>query len=318
MKQPLLIHQPSLTRQFDRRSDRILQADFLLREVERRMLARLDFIKVAPTTILDLSCGRGQGARALQERFQDAHVLALDVSWSMLARSLETSSTISGSGRGLTGVLNRLRAGVERALEPPKKLPSLLAANAHALPFADASVDLIWTNLAMHWWLDPVKVIAECRRVLRPHGLLIMSSFGPDTLVELRQLNARYSKEEFAPTFQDLHDVGDALNQHKFADPVMDMERLTIEYRNTDQLLADLRAFGGNSLKLRHAGLKGRQWLQAMQNKLAAEFSLLQQQNKVFTLTFEIVYGHAWAPMNKQLPEGYSPIEFRPRSSAKP
>jgi malonyl-CoA O-methyltransferase len=193
-----------------------------------------------------------------------------------------------------------------------------VAADAHALPFSNGSFDLVWTNLSMHWWVDPVKVLAECRRVLRPEGLLIMSGFGPDTLTELRHLNAQFDEREFVPTFQDLHDVGDALNQHQFADPVMDMERLTIQYQQPDRLLADLRAMGGNSLTARDAGLKGVGWLRALNRHLASEFAAVQKHGNAFSLSFEIVYGHAWVPKPKSLPDGYSPIEFRPRQSRMP
>ncbi len=125
-------------------------------------------------------------------------------------------------------------------------------ADAHALPLADASVDLIWSNLALHWFAAPERAVGEWYRVARPGGLAHFSFFGVDTLAELRALGARMM------AFHDLHDIGDLLAAAGFADPVMDSERLTLTWAGPQALLGDLHALGGNALRGRFRGLLGR------------------------------------------------------------
>jgi malonyl-CoA O-methyltransferase len=320
MKNPLSIDRLSVARQFDRRANRLAEVDFLLREVQRRMFSRLEYIKIEPSVVLDIGCGLGQGAEGLAARFPSAQVVAADLSQNMVfkAAKLQADKTKPNKRKGsvkstlarrlpnaVSGFFNKLLGG-----DPPKRpaVPQkqqnevqFLVGDAHMLPLATGSVDLIFSNLALHWFDDPVSAIAEWRRVIKPGGLVMFSSFGPDTLKEMAILGVQL------PTFQDLHDLGDALQTQKFAEPVMDMEALSISYQDPARLLADIRNLGGYPLKRRHSGLRGRRFADTVANSLSTLTP--------GSVSFELVYGHAWAPKGPWLPEGYAPIEFRPRST---
>jgi malonyl-CoA O-methyltransferase len=325
MKNPLSIDRLSVARQFDRRASRLAEVDFLLREVQRRMFSRLEYIKIEPSVVLDIGCGLGQGAQGLAARFPFAQVVAADLSQNMVTQaarlqvevakannpksafgSVLASATFGASFSNSVGgfVRKLLGSDASKVAVVPEKQQSqvqFLVADGHSLPLATGSVDLVFSNLALHWFDDPVSAIAEWRRVIKPGGLVMFSSFGPDTLKELASLGVEL------PTFQDLHDLGDALQTQKFAEPVMDMEALSISYQDPKRLLNDLRNLGGYPLKRRHSGLRSRKFGQCVITGLA---NLAPG-----AVSFELVYGHAWAPKGPWLPEGYAPIEFRPRST---
>ena len=326
MKQPQLINRLSLRRQFDRRAESIANADFLLREIERRAFERLDYIKLQPQVILDVGCGQGKGTMKLAQRFVQAQVIGMDQSPAMIAGCQRRYQAPTATTNGLKSLANTVKRWLPSAKQaspqPVGQSIQWMCADSHQIPLPDASVDLIWSNCAMHWFADPREVIAQWRRILRPNGLLMFTSFGVQTLQELSALGA------VLPTFQDMHDIGDQMQNQKFAEPVMDMETLHFTYQHAADVLRDVRAIGGNAIgtnaavtslnsaslggdssvgptfAANHAkGLRGR----------ALKQQILANLVSVDCLTFEIVYGHAWAPAQKRLPEGYSPIEFRPR-----
>ena len=245
MKQPQLINRLSLRRQFDRRAESIANADFLLREIERRAFERLDYIKLQPRVILDVGCGQGKGTLALAQRFNQAKVIGLDQSPAMIAmcERLHTplhtpfgrgndDLDINGYGpnryspkgyffKGLASLSNSLGRWLP-PFEPPREPKPTsqpihwICADTHQIPLPDESVDLIWSNCAMHWFADPREVIKQWRRILRPNGLLMFTCFGVQTLEQLAALGV------LLPTFQDMHDIGDQMQNQKFAEPVMD------------------------------------------------------------------------------------------------
>ena len=302
-------------------------ADFLLREIERRGFERLDYIKLQPQVILDVGCGQGRGTVAFAQRFNQAQVIGLDQSPAMIAMCERLHSTnrrgdngfaatglaATGLGakgltakgltaKGLAPLANTLKRWLPKAKpagEPKQSSQPIrwVCADTHQIPLSDQSVDLIWSNCAMHWFVDPREVIKEWRRILRPNGLLMFTCFGVQTLEQLAALGV------LLPTFQDMHDIGDQMQNQKFAEPVMDMETLHLTYKQGADVLRDVRALGGNALDQRRLGLRGRGFKQQVLDRL----------HEVDRLTFEIVYGHAWAPAHRLLPDGYSPIEFRPR-----
>jgi malonyl-CoA O-methyltransferase len=286
MRTPLAIATESVKRQFDRRAASMQAADFLLREIERRMFERLDLIKLVPEHALDLGCGAGAGLQVLRQRFPQAQLTGLELAPKMALRAQQAVAAAQPSA--LTRIVKRLGNN-------PVGSSTVRAGDAHAIPLPDSALQLIWSNLAFHWFADPLKVLAECKRTLRADGLLMLSFFGVDTAKELRALGVEL------PTFQDMHDVGDALVNLGFAQPVVDMETLTFTYTDAAALLADVRAIGGNPLVGRGKGLhtprQKQQWL--------ASLSPLK------ALTIEVVYVHAWLPAKSKLPEGYAPIGFR-------
>ncbi len=249
MKEPFPAIDPRAAR---RRSERSAAsyagASRIEAEVGARMLERLDYVKIAPRRILDAGSGPAREAKALLRRYPKAQFLALDFA------------------------LPRLR---RRFLE--KKI--LVCGDIVQLPLAEGSVDLVWSNMALHWTADPQRALREFERVLAPQGLLMLSTLGPDTLKELRAAAGTARVHAFI----DMHDVGDMLVAAGFAAPVMDMEMIAMEYTGSNDLLTDLRASGQTSARADRArGLAGRRFGAQLRAGLAPR------------ATFEVVYGHAW------------------------
>ncbi|MFM1987054.1 MAG: hypothetical protein RJA99_11 [Pseudomonadota bacterium] len=300
MAEPSDLDRRSVRRQFDRRAASPDPADWLLREVERRMIERLELVKLEPARVLDVGCGLGDGVRRLRGRWPRARVLGVDLSPRRAAAAAALDRP--GPGAWTQGLVRRL-TGRGDAL-PAGPLGHYVAADAHALPVASDSVDLVWSNLAFHWFDDVPAAIAEWYRVLRPGGLLMFSAFGVDTLAELRAAGLH------TPALPDLHDVGDALVEAGFAEPVMDGERLSVTWTDPLKLLADLRALGGDARRRRPRGLATR----AQRDRaLAGACERLRgvDPSAPMGVGFELVYGHAWVGPRKKRADGWAPIEFR-------
>jgi malonyl-CoA O-methyltransferase len=278
---------------------KVRESDFLRREVANRMHERLALVKLAPQAILDAGCGEGADLISLQKRYADAQLHGIDASPAMLATAREQQgSALSSLNRVLGQWLPaRLRGGMQ---------PTLASGDFAQLPFAANAFDLVWSNLALHWHPQPDRVYAEWRRVLRVDGLLMFSCFGPDTLKELRSAFAEVDQAPHALPFVDMHDFGDMLVEVGFSTPVMDMETITLTYENTDKLLADVRALGGNPLATRRRSLIGRAaWNRAMQHLEAS-----RRADDRIPLTFEVIYGHAFRPVPRTTSRGESIIRF--------
>ena len=299
MLKPPDLDRDAVRRQFDRRARTIGDADFLLREVEHRMLERLEPVRLAPSMLVDVGCGIGQGISALMQRYAGARALGIDSSPAMLGAASQLRRRTESVSRRLQRLLSIGAPGAQD--------PLWCAADAARLPLARSSADLLWSNLAWHWLADPVAVAAEWYRVLRPQGLLMFSALGVDSLKELRGLGA------MLPEFPDLHDIGDLLGQTGFADPVLDTERLNVTWRDPARLLADLHRLGGNALRGRCRGLATpRQrdgWLRTVDGLRGADGQI--------SISFEIVFAHAWCPPQKRLPDGATAVRWVPKTHLK-
>ena len=281
-----------LIRRFGRAAATYDQVSVLAREVARRMDERLDYIRVEPKRILDLGCGTGADLDAFGRRYPAAARIGADFALPMLARA-----------RGGRGLLGRLRAFGRPAA------PALVAADATALPFARACMSLVWSNLMLNWLADPLPALREMHRVLEVDGLLMFSTLGPDTLKELRAALPDAIGER-VHRFIDMHDLGDALVQAGFSDPVMDMEVLTLTYADPDELLRDLRLSGSaNASAARPRGLAGRSGWGSARRALDA----LRRDGRL-PATFEVVQGHAWKAAPKTTEDGRAVIRFQPRT----
>jgi malonyl-CoA O-methyltransferase len=269
------------------------QADFVSREAERRLLERLSLVRLQPAAILDLGCGQGLGLSALAQRYPQARLYGCDIAPEMLLRATQTLRPVS-------------RGWLARFARPSPGAPvSLFGADVASIPLKASSIDLLWSNLALPWIPNPQAAFDEWHRVIRPQGLLSFTALGVDSLIELRRAGAK-----MAP-FPDMHDLGDLLVAAGFAEPVMDVERMVLTYRDAQALLDDVRALGGNALRSRFRGLGSRarkqRWLQALESGRGAD-GLLR-------LTIELVFGHAWCPAKKRLPRGLSRVEFIERQA---
>jgi len=249
-------------------------------EICRRMLARLEYIKLEPVTVLDAGSGTGNAIPGLAARYPRARILALDLAPAMARRARARRSWWRGVLGG--GRLSAVCGDIEQ------------------LPLAAAQTDLIWSNLALQWVNEPARVFAEFHRVLRPAGLVMFSTFGPDTLKELRAAYGGADRRAHVHRFIDMHDVGDMLVKAGFADPVMDMEYLTLTYAAVRDLMRDLKAIGAhNAARGRPAGLTGKALLAAVERNYESA-----RRDGRLPATFEVVYGHAWKPQPRKTQDG--------------
>jgi malonyl-CoA O-methyltransferase len=261
-------------RRFERAAPTYAEASRLEAEIGVRMLERLDYMKIAPRRILDAGSGPSREARELRSRYPRSELVAVDFSVGML----------SAERAGLLGRLLK------------RKSRHLLCGDVTRLPLALGTIDLVWSNMTLHWVRDPLAAFKEFSRVLAPGGLLMFSALGPDTLKELRVAAGATRVHEFI----DMHDLGDMLVAAGFSAPVMDMEVLTFTYRDTDALLADLRAGGQTNARAdRPRGLSGKGFLKKLRATAGKRG------------TFEVVYGHAWKGVPRKLADGRDIVEFR-------
>lgn len=255
---------------FDRAAASYDAVAILQREVGARLLERLELIKLIPTRLLDMGCGTGELSGQLTRRFKKADLVCLDLAPAMLT-----------TARRKTGWFSKQR---------------FVCGDAESLPLADDSVDMILSNLTVQWCEDLDAVFRECRRVLRPGGLLMFSTLGPDTLKELRASWEVVDGYSHVNAFIDMHDVGDALIRARLADPVMDVETVQLTYGDVMQLMRDLKLLGAHNITAGRAqGLTGRRRLEALREAYESYRS-----QGVLPASYEVVYGHAWAPLQKQ------------------
>lgn len=250
---------------FDRAGAAYDEAATLQARVRAELLERLELFKLTPHVALDLGAGTGRGAQALRAAYRRSLILALDSAPGMLHAA-------------------RRRSGIFRRFER-------ILADAARLPLATASVDLVFSNLMLQWCNDLAGPLAEVRRVLSPGGLFACSTFGPDTLHELRAAWSAVDGDSHVNRFLDLHDVGDALVRAGFAEPVLDVERVVLTYADTTALMRDLKAIGAhNATRGRPRGLTSR----ARMEKMRTAYERFRRDGRV-PASFEIVYATAWA-----------------------
>jgi malonyl-CoA O-methyltransferase len=263
----------TVRRQFDRRAARFAVHDAIVREAGRRLVDRLQYIRLEPARVIDVGCGSGPTMPLLSARFPHATIAGVDLSEAMLAQR----------AGGLRDRLPRWLGG---------RMPPLVAADAGRLPIADDRVDMIFSNLMLHWHPEPHTLFPEWKRVLRIDGLLLFSCFGPDTLKELRAA-CRLTLPDARPMpFIDMHDFGDMMVASGLADPVMDAEVLTLTYASAPELVAEVRALGGNPRDDRATGLPSGRRARSLFDALGAQAG----DDGRIRLTFEIAYGHGWKP----------------------
>jgi malonyl-CoA O-methyltransferase len=259
----------------------------LQHRVEARLLEMLDYRddpalrNAPPGVVVDLGCGPGRAAATMQRRWPKAQVLALDLALPML-REARTASK-----RGIPLLT------VEWLSNPFARRPQPVCADARALPLAENSVDVLFSNLCLQWVEDLDAVFAGFRRVLRPRGLLLLSTFGPDTLWELREAFARADEAPHVSPFADIAGVGDALVRAGFHQPVLEREVETIAYPDLAALMRELRAIGAtNALAARRHTLTGRARFAAAERA----YEPLRRGDGTLPASWETITAMAWAP----------------------
>ena len=264
----------------------VLQASspWLHEEIASRMRERLEFIRLQPQSWAHWEPLRG-GVEAHRQLLQ--HYPKVPV-W-LVAAQAEEAQAVQSHTRAPWWRLARWTAPSAQWGTPPA-----------------GAVQMLWANMLLHHAADPQALIAAWHRALAVDGFLMFSCFGPDTLRELRQVYAQEGWPAPAHEFTDMHDWGDMLVHAGFAEPVMDMERITLSYETPERLLAELRELGRNLHVQRFAGLRGRRWRAQLLQALQA-LARPDEQGRL-CLTFGVVYGHALKPMARHKVQSESQI----------
>lgn len=270
---------------FSRAAARYDDSAWLQREIGQRLAESLDYVEDPVLfegqvdTVIDLGSGTGVESRLLQQRFPQATVFAVDAAMGMLKHSIEAPSWAE-----------KLRKWVK-----PQRNPIAIQADARALPFADHSVDLIFSNLCLQWIEDPKDVLNGFRRVLKPGGALIFSTFGPMTLHELRHAFAMADGESpHVSPFADIQHWGDALIATGFRNPVLDRDVMIEKHLDFKGLLQSLKAIGAtNAMQERRRTLTGKRRFDAAREVYD---QWRDPRDGQLPVTWEAVYALAWAP----------------------
>lgn len=269
-------------RAFSRAAHGYDDAAALQREVASRLLESLAYYEDrgggearVPQVVLDVGCGPGHATAAMQQRWPKAQVIALDLALPMVQEARRNA----GAGR--------------RRLLDFARRPQPVCADARALPLREASVDVLFSNLCLQWVEDLPAVFAGFRRVLKPDGLLLLSTFGPDTLYELRAAFAEADDAPHVSLFPSIGQFGDALIAAGFDDPVLDRDEFTLGHRDLGALMRELRTLGAtNAMHERRRSLTGR----ARFARAAQAYEQVRGRDGQLPATWEVVYAHAWGP----------------------
>jgi malonyl-CoA O-methyltransferase len=290
----------AVRRHFARAATTYDHAAVLQKEVGARLAERLDAVKLVPAVVLDAGCGTGDAQAELAARYPSARYVGLDVALPMLA----AARSKAGLGRSALARIFATFAGGRAASEP-----RFVCGDIVAMPFAAGAFDLVWSNLALQWVGDLPGALAEMSRVLAVDGLATFTTFGPDTLKELRAAFSAVDRHVHVSRFVDMHDIGDMLVGAGFADPVMQMDMMTLTYDDAGAMLRDLKAIGAtNAAHSRPRALMGRRrWERAL-----AALDATRRDGRI-AATFEVIYGHAWKVAPKRTRDGDAIVQFRPR-----
>ena len=234
---------------------------FLQSEIANRLAEKLKVISIKPQTIIDLGSGTGLLSNKTAEIFPNANLICVDFAQQSL---LKNSQNLK------------------------------VCANAYELPFASNSVDFIVSNLMMQWCPDLKALFNECFRVLKPKGLILFTTFGPDTLKELKRSWSAVDSSAHVNNFIDMHDIGDQMLQSGFQSPIMEMENITLTYEKVLDLMHDLKSIGAQNVGSRSKALTGKTKFK----KMIEMYESYRSDGKL-PATYEVIYGHAWKNENK-------------------
>ena len=298
-----LLDRAAVRRAFERAAATYDAAAVLQREVGQRMAERLGIVRLTPAVVLDAGCGTGEALGELRARYPRARLVGLDLAHAMTFAARRRVAAAQAGVRSLPGRL------LDAVGATGRERPLLVCGDICRMPIKPRCVDLVWSNLALQWVDELPPALAEFHRVLSVGGLLSFTTFGPDTLQELRRAFAAADDAVHLNRFVDMHDIGDMLVQAGFADPVMDMEVITMTYADAATLMRDLKAIGAqNSSAARRRGMTGRhQW-----QRMLAALDDFRREGRL-PATFEVLYGHAWKPEPRFADDGRAIVRLEPR-----
>lgn len=267
-----------IRRRFEKAAASFDSADFVHAVTREGLFARLSPLVIDATRVLDLGSATGSAGAQLRKRFGGAHIVSLDISHNMLSNSRRKRSRFSFSRT------------------------SFVQANASDLPFGDHGIDVVFSNLLLPFIDKPELVFAEVARVLRKGGLFAFATLGPDSLLEISRAWSHVDDHAHVNRFLDMHDVGDALLRSGLRDPVLDVDRLSVQYSDATRLFADLTRVGArNVLQQRNRSLVGKRRFNKMLDALAAAPG-----DGTIKLDLELVYGHCWGGGARMDPANYA------------
>jgi len=270
-----MLDQKHIRRRFERAADSFDGADFVHAATREGLLSRLELLLVDAKTVVDLGAATGTSSRPLERRFKGARVVSVDIAAAMLKKGRNKKAWLAKTG--------------------------FAQANAEQLPFADASVDVVFSNMLLPWIDDPALMFTEIARVLQKGGLFAFATLGPDSLQEMNRAWAAVDGGAHVNRFLDMHNLGDGLVNAGLRDPVLDVDRLAVNYGDCDSLFRDLTAVGGrNTSRQRTSGLTGKQRFEGM--RAALDASAIDGR---ITLDLELVFGHCWGGGPKMDPSNY-------------
>ncbi|HAB47106.1 MAG TPA: hypothetical protein DCE31_02200 [Lautropia sp.] len=345
---------PGLRLQHQRRHRRAMDAGFLWDEVQARMLDRMQWVKQSPQQILVLGDANLRDAKGLQTAYPGCEIAVLDWAWAAKSSSPSGSNSPDGTitpqapyilqepfnaqgpftpsiapGPGFAKRLwSRLLARTTRPCDAARpageirlagglkpdpnhpRLPALLqvAADVHQLPLRAGCFDLLWSNGLLHWSRHWPDLLGELHRCARPEALFSFSLLGVDSFSALRSLVPDLM------AFPDMHDLGDALVHAGWAEPVVDMDRIAMTWREPTDLLRDLRALGGHSYPGRARHLRSHRWLAEVQGALEA----MRREDGLLHLDVELILGHAWRAADRHAAADWQPIQLKLKTNETP
>ncbi len=254
-------------------------AAVLQREIADRLLQRMDYIKISPARVLDLGAGTGYVCKDVLQRYPESRLVAVDIALNMLKKAVQQRHWL--------------------------RRPAVVCASAESLPFRNDCFDMVISNLMLQWCEDLPGVFSGIQRVLADQGLLTFTTFGPDTLKELTASWREVDNYAHTSEFVDMHDVGDAMLQAGFQQPVVDMETITVTYPSLTLLMKDLKNIGATNASMgRNPGLTGKQRFMALEKA----YEPFRTPEGLYPLTYEVIYGHGWATTGLEGIEGMIPI----------
>ena len=262
-----------LRQRFDRAAPHYDRHAGVQQEIASRLLERLELVRLEPRCIIDLGAGTGASLGPLRQRYPRARLMAVDFSHAMLAQAHRAHRTATA-----------------------------IAADAFQLPFAANSIDLVFSSSTLQWCLPLADVLQEIRRILRPAGLLMFSTYGPDTLRELRAAQQAAGLPSGINEFSDMHPIGDLLVEQAYQDPVLDVERLNVSYASVRSLAQELRGIGSSRLEQPQEPCATRTHWEAMEQAYPKD-----AQGRIHA-TYEVIFGHALAPATTVSDDGVAAV----------
>ncbi len=271
------INKIALAQQFGRAASTYEDAAVLQKEVGFRLIDRLLGLNLKPKTILDLGSGTGFFTQHLQQHFPRAKVFSLDIAEGMIRYSKNIIS--EGSDPSVQSIHH-------------------VCGDAEFLPFKTHCFDLVFSNLAFQWCQQLTLLYNEINRVLKPKGSLLFTTFGPDTLQELRSCIEKLGSNQHIHLFMDMHHIGDLLLHTGFSDPIVDMEMMTLLYDEFFSLKQDLKMIGANFAPTKKIFNR-----KINLSSVSKTYELFRNNSGQLPASFEVIYGYAIGNHQKSLQE---------------